>query len=212
MAWVGRLSLSLMLLADLATAAAAEPKRVLLLHSFGPQFVPWVFFSGQFREALIKHSPDKIDLYEASLESARFQQPEEQGPIIDYLRSLFAERKLDLIVAMGAPATFFVQRYRTQFFQETPMIIAASEQRAFNASLLTANDAFVGVALDFGAAELVDLRWDQVELGRATPACMTGAASAKARVVLRVHIGAWGTIYPRGLRQDSCEGWRRGQV
>jgi signal transduction histidine kinase len=149
MAWVSRVSLSLMLLVALATAAPAEPKRVLLLHSFGPEFVPWVFFSGQFREALIKHSPDKIDLYEASLEGARFQPPEQQGPIIDYLHSLFAERKLDLIVAMGAPATFFVQRYRTQFFQQTPMIIAASEQRAVNTAELTENDTFVGVTLDF---------------------------------------------------------------
>jgi hypothetical protein len=130
MGWVSRFTLSLMLVVALATAAAAEPKRVLLLHSFGPQFVPWVFFSGAFREALIKRSPDVIDLYETSLEGARFQQPEQQGPIIDYLHSLFAERKLDLIVAMGAPATFFVQRYRSQFFQQTPMIIAASEQRA----------------------------------------------------------------------------------
>lgn len=139
-----------MIVLALATAASAEPKRVLLLHSFGPQFVPWVYFSGQFREALFKQSPDKVDLYEASLESARFQQPEEQGPIIDYLQSLFAKRKLDLIVTMGAPATLFVQHYRTRFFQETPVIIAAAEQRAYNPALLTKNDAFVGVTLDFG--------------------------------------------------------------
>ena len=59
--------------------AAAEPRRVLLLHSFGPQFVPWVFFAGQFREELFKQSPEKIDLYEASLEGSRFQQPDERA-------------------------------------------------------------------------------------------------------------------------------------
>jgi hypothetical protein len=94
--------------------AAAEPKRVLLLHSFGPQFVPWTFFAAQFREELFKRSPDKIDLYEASLESSRFQQPEEQRPIVDYLVALFGKRRLDLIVTIGAPATFFVQKYRQQ--------------------------------------------------------------------------------------------------
>src|ERR1700758_1932343 len=91
-----------------ASPAAAEPKRVLLLHSFGPQFVPWVFFAGQFREELFRLSPDKIDLYEASLEGARFQKPDEERPIVDYLASLFAQRKLDLIVTIGAPATIFV--------------------------------------------------------------------------------------------------------
>src|SRR4249920_2857696 len=50
--------------------AATEPKRVLLLHSFGPQFVPWVFFAGHFREELFKQLPGEIDLYDASLEGA----------------------------------------------------------------------------------------------------------------------------------------------
>src|SRR5512133_1914982 len=105
-----------MLIVAAASAAAAEPKRVLLLHSFGPQFVPWVFFAGQFREELFKQSPDKIDLYEASLEGARFQQPDEQRPFVDYLAALFGQRKLDVIVTIGAPATFFVQKYRADFF------------------------------------------------------------------------------------------------
>jgi hypothetical protein len=60
-------------------SAAAQPRRVLLLRSFGPNFVPWTFFSGQFREELIRQSPNAIDLYEASLESARFVQVEDQG-------------------------------------------------------------------------------------------------------------------------------------
>jgi signal transduction histidine kinase len=141
--------ISIMLVFAAISPAAAEPKRVLLLHSFGPQFVPWVFFAGQFREELFKQSPDKIDLYEASLEGSRFQQPDEQRPIVDYLVSLFGTRKLDLIVTIGAPATFFVQKYRPQFFPSTPLIIGAPEQRAINYGTLTSNDAPVAVTLDF---------------------------------------------------------------
>jgi signal transduction histidine kinase len=129
--------------------ASAGPKRVLLLHSFGPQFVPWVFFAAQFREELFKQSQDKIDLYEASLESSRFQQPDEQRPIVDYLVALFGTRKLDLIVTIGAPATFFVQKYRAQFFPSTPLVIGAPEQRAINYGALTSYDAPVAVTLDF---------------------------------------------------------------
>jgi signal transduction histidine kinase len=140
---------AIMLVFAAISPAAAEPKRVLLLHSFGPQFVPWVFFAGQFREELFKQSPDKIDLYEASLEGARFQQPDEQRPIVDYLVALFGTRKLDLIVTIGAPATFFVQKYRAQFFPSIPMVIGAPEQRAINYGALTSNDAPVAVTLDF---------------------------------------------------------------
>jgi hypothetical protein len=128
---------------------AAEPKRVLMLHSFGPQFVPWVFFAGQFREELFKQSADKIDLYEASLEGARFQQPDEQRPILEYLAALFASKKLDLIVTIGAPATIFVQKYRDQFFPSIPLVIGGPEQRVINFAKLTSNDAPIAVALDF---------------------------------------------------------------
>src|SRR5262249_4693192 len=132
-----RVLLAGIILLAASETARAEPRHVLLLHSFGPQFAPWTYFSGQFRESLIKQSPDAIDLYEASLESARFAQLEEQGPVIEYLRSLLADRKLDLIVTMGAPAARFVQRYRSQLFPSTPLIMGAVEQRAINGAALT---------------------------------------------------------------------------
>lgn len=133
------LALTVLLFAA-TTTAAAEPKRVLILHSFGPQFVPWVFFSGQFREELFKLSPDKVDLYEASLEGR---------PVIEYLTALFGSKKLDLIVTIGAPAGIFVQKYRSQFFPSTPLLIGGPERRAINCAALTANDAPVVVVLDF---------------------------------------------------------------
>ncbi|HEY2531198.1 MAG TPA: ATP-binding protein [Xanthobacteraceae bacterium] len=129
--------------------AAAEPKRVLLLHSFGPQFVPWVFIAGQLREELFKQSPDKIDLYEASLEGARFQQLDEQGPLVEYLAALFGSRKPDLIITIGVPAAVFAQKYRAQLFPSTPLVIGAAEQRGINYTKLTSNDAPVSVTLDF---------------------------------------------------------------
>ena len=128
--------------------AVAEPKRVLLLHSFGPQFAPWVFVAAEFREQFFKLSPAKIDLYEASLESARFQQPEEEGPTVDYLVNLFSPRKLDLIVTIGGPAAFFVQKYRGRFFPSVPLVIGSADQRVINYSALTSNDAPVAVTLD----------------------------------------------------------------
>jgi signal transduction histidine kinase len=148
-AWFRQLWLAAIFFFAVLGSAAGQPKRVLLLHSFGPNFVPWTFFSGQFREELSRQSPNPIDLYETSLDSARFAQIEEQRPIVDYLLNLFAERKLDLIVTVGAPAARFVQRYRGQFFPSTPMVISAQEQRVINKDALTGNDAVVSVALDF---------------------------------------------------------------
>src|SRR5215470_5660813 len=132
-----------MLIALLATDAAAGPRRVLLLQSFGPQFGPWNFYTQRFREELVKQSPNEIDLYEVSLQSARFAETEDQEPIIQYLRSLFAGRELDLIVCMGAPAAKFAQHFRSQFFPSTPLVIGAAERRSIDEVGLTANDVYV---------------------------------------------------------------------
>jgi hypothetical protein len=48
----------MMCLLMLATSAdAADPDRILLLHSFGPDFSPWNTITPPFREALRKLAP-----------------------------------------------------------------------------------------------------------------------------------------------------------
>ena len=88
-------------------AATAEPRRVLLLHAFGHPYSPWSDMAGSFRVELIKQSPEPINLYEVSLDTARVQDPQDEGPFLDYIRALLSGRKLDLIVPVGAPAAFF---------------------------------------------------------------------------------------------------------
>src|SRR4249920_649789 len=108
MKWMRRFCFGGMLLFVLANAAdAAEPHRVLLLHSFGPDFSPWNTITPRFREDLRKQSAYPIDLYEASLQAERFGESPapEEGPFIEYLNALFPARDLRLIVAMGAPTT-----------------------------------------------------------------------------------------------------------
>ncbi len=79
--------LSVALLVFATTGAAAEPRRVLMLHAFGDAYSPWTDMAGSFRAELIKRG--------------------------------FYGRKLDLIVPVGAPAAFFMQRYRQLMFPTT---------------------------------------------------------------------------------------------
>ena len=54
--------------------AAAEPRRVLILHAFGHAYSPWSDMAASFREELIKKSPEPIDIYEVSLDPARVKE------------------------------------------------------------------------------------------------------------------------------------------
>jgi signal transduction histidine kinase len=136
----------LILFAEHGTAFA-EPRRVLLLHSFGAHFEPWSAVAERFREEFTRRLP-AVDLYEASLEMARLAQPTEEAPLVDYIRALFAGRDLDLVVAVGAPAARFFQKYRPQFFPSTPLLITAADQMTFSERALTSNDATVPSTLD----------------------------------------------------------------
>ncbi|HWP17146.1 MAG TPA: ATP-binding protein, partial [Xanthobacteraceae bacterium] len=128
--------------------AAAQPKRILLVHSFGPNFGPWNAISARMREEVRKQSPYPIDFYETSLQGERLGEGQNEGSYLDYLNGLFEGRNLDLILAMGAPAARFMLRNRARLFPSKPMLIAGADERTFRDSQLTPNDTAVSVTFD----------------------------------------------------------------
>jgi signal transduction histidine kinase len=131
-------------------ASAADARRVLLLHAFGHPYSPWSDMAASFRAELIKRSPQPIDLYEVSLDTSRVQSAQDEAPFVDYIHAL-AGRKLDLIVPVGAPAAFFVQRHRTQLLATAPMLILGADSRRIPGETLSDNDTGVLVDLDLPA-------------------------------------------------------------
>jgi signal transduction histidine kinase len=131
--------------------SAAEPRRVLMIHAFGHAYSPWSDMAGSFRSELIKKSPEPIDLYEVSLDTARIQNAQDEAPFVDYIHALLSGRKIDLIVPIGAPAAFFVQRHRPQLFPTTPMMIVGADKRRISSAMLTENDTAVLLDLDLPA-------------------------------------------------------------
>ena len=149
MGWARRAWVAVTLLAFAAgNATAAEPKRVLLLHSFGPDFRAEEIFADYLRTDLAERSPYPLDRYEVSLEIARFGDGERDEAFTAYLRALFATRPPDLIVTMVSPAARFIQRHRQELFPSAPVIFAALDARAIKDATLTANDTMVTLSTD----------------------------------------------------------------
>jgi signal transduction histidine kinase len=124
-----------------------EPRRVLLIHSFGQDFQPSITFSKEFRSELARESPQPVDFFDVALAGARFESPEEYA-FVDYVEALFAGHRLDLVVPMGAPAVGFAQKYRARLFPDTPMVLSSVDQRMVQSSGLTTNDAVIAVRHD----------------------------------------------------------------
>jgi len=138
---------AVILLIAMTGVAISEPKRVMLLHSFGRDFAPWNEYARTIREELGRQSKEPIDIFEASLATARFAEDEE-GPFVDYLHALFIKRQLDLVIAIGAPAVNFFQRHRQKTFPSVPAVYTGLEQRRVPVHALTENDAVVAVSID----------------------------------------------------------------
>jgi signal transduction histidine kinase len=135
-----------------AQTPAPEPKRVTILHSFGQDFRPWGEYARTIRAELARQSPWPLDIHDHSLLIARRSEEETELPFANYLLALGARHPPDLIICVGAPAGIFMQAQRARLFPETPMIVAAVEQRRVDAARLGHNDTVVSVAHDFAAS------------------------------------------------------------
>jgi len=149
-----RLCVCLLVLAAILPGRASgeprgEPKRVLILHSFGRDFRPWGNYARTIREELDQLSPWQLDIQDHSLITARSSDENTEPAFVAYLNTLNSRHSPDIVISIGAPAANFVQRNRARLFAATPMVLTAVEQRRIQFSSLSDNDTVVAVAHDF---------------------------------------------------------------
>lgn len=125
-------------------ASAAEPKRVLLVHSFGSAAPPFTVESMAFETELVEKMGERVDLDEVSLDMARYADSDMQEAIVDYLQKRQRKWQPDLVVPIGAPAAIFVAKYRNQLFPETPIVYASADRRLLPAGALEKNAVYIG--------------------------------------------------------------------
>jgi signal transduction histidine kinase len=133
--------------------AAAHPKfvatkKIVVLHSYSQNFEPGATWSREIRNELSRQSPWPLEIQEQTLVTAQGGNDTAEAKFAEYLGALYAQRPPDLIVALGAPAARFVQQHRTDLYPTTPMLLAAVELRRVEQSMLSEQDAVVGVQLD----------------------------------------------------------------
>jgi signal transduction histidine kinase len=136
-----------------APAQVRQPWRVIVMYSYGRDFAPLDAVGTEFRTQLAKRAARPVDFYEVSLDSARQRQSNdaEDGALIQYLVDKFADRKPDLIVTLGGPATQFFLTNRSKLFTLVPLLAGGVEMRMLEDTSLGPRDAVVGVRFDHPA-------------------------------------------------------------
>ena len=142
---LSRLSLGLVVFALMANSAAwAEAKRVLIVHSFGRATPPFATQSTAFQTTLTKELAESVDMDEVSLDMASYGQPDLEGPFIEFLLARLSKSQPDLVIPVGAPAGQFVVKYRDRLFPRASIIYTAMDRRTLPADEFQNNATFVG--------------------------------------------------------------------
>jgi signal transduction histidine kinase len=137
----------LFVLCAAAAVQAQPPKRVLMLHSWGPEFGD--LYARDMRVQLSRELGGRCELYEQWLVSARFAEARDDSALAGYLNSMFAAHPLDLVITLGAPAANFVERHRGLLFTGTPKLLADVEERRAADSSLTPGETAVAITVSF---------------------------------------------------------------
>lgn len=140
----------LIALALLSLAAeAAEPRRVLIIYSFGRDFGPFNAIAPALRAELVRAAAQPVIFHEASLDVERHDPPEDEQPFVQFLLNRYAAARPDLVVVVAAPALRFYLRHRQWLFPDTPLLVTGIDQRVLKTMKLGASDRAVSLNLDF---------------------------------------------------------------
>jgi signal transduction histidine kinase len=131
-----------------AAATEREPRRVLIIHSFGRDFAPFDAVIAAFRRELASGADTPVVFLEAALDAGRDIGADEQRAFAAYLDTRFAAPAPDLIVSSGAPAAQFVLRHRQQLFPEVPVLLTAIDVRFVPRAALRSRDIVAANRLD----------------------------------------------------------------
>ncbi len=134
-----------------------EPKRVVLVHSFGRDLTPLDMFAMGFRPELDRQVDEPISFYDVTLQPGAGDQPLEEEAIVNYIDASFSSQPLDLVVTVGGPAATFVHKHRERLFPSVPTLFAAVDFRHVQNFALNTNDATVPVLND-ATATVDDIR------------------------------------------------------
>jgi PAS domain S-box-containing protein len=120
-------------------ASAAGPKRVLILFPFGHDVAPFSDVASAFCNTVEQKFGEPVDFYPLPLDLARYDSPEKEGSLADFLETRLKEKPVDLVVVIGGPSMQFAAQHRERLFPETPILLVAVDPRFIPPDFLRTN-------------------------------------------------------------------------
>jgi signal transduction histidine kinase len=128
--------------------AEAQSRQILIVHSFGRNFLPWSEYATAIRTELERQTNWPVSIQDHPLFTAASEDDNPEAAFVEYLRALYKRQAPDLILTIGAPAARFVQSHRASLFPTAPAVFTAVDQRFVQKDALTDYDTAVPVSIE----------------------------------------------------------------
>src|SRR5262245_43842829 len=140
----------------LARAQQTEsPKRVLVLYWYDKDYPGHIIFDRSFQAALQAAPAGTVEYYPEYLESNRFPGDNQSLFLRDHLRQKYADRTIDVIVAVSDASLEFLLKYRNDLFPHTPIVFEGTKGPP--ETEFTAGPGLTGIRVVTTHKETIDL-------------------------------------------------------
>jgi PAS domain S-box-containing protein len=107
-----------------AAAQAPAVRTVLTIHWSSEEYPGIPVIDAAIRDVFRGQTGTAVDFYAEYLESDRFPPEESSLALRDYIGRKFAGRRIDVVIAVAAPALQFALRHREDLFPDAPIVFA----------------------------------------------------------------------------------------
>ena len=99
-----------------AVPASSATRRVVLLFDERPELPGLALLQADLVRTLTSNSPDRIEIYNEAMDLSRFGSDNYQPFLRDVLQKKYADKKIDLAIAILSPALDFLLNYGSVIF------------------------------------------------------------------------------------------------
>jgi signal transduction histidine kinase len=130
-------------------------RHVVLLFGERPELPTLALFQTNLVQTLTSNSADRVEIYNEAMDLSRFGSNNYQPLLRDFLQAKYADKKIDLVVAILSPALDFLLNYGSVIFPGTPIVFCGIDKTELGNRSLPPN--FRGILLKREFAPTVEI-------------------------------------------------------
>jgi len=111
-----------------ALPASAATRHVVLLFGERPELPGLALLQADLVRSVSSDSADRIEVYNESMDLSRFESKDYQLFLRDFLKAKYADKKIDVAIAILSPSLDFLLNYGSVIFPGTPIVFCGIDK------------------------------------------------------------------------------------